>query len=81
MNIQKQKTIIVVALLAFALGSYCAGSSIIKPERPVLRAISTAARLGLKLLVFMEPPPPQEPTYEHRIGDDGFEVINHARSL
>lgn len=79
--INKHRTFLVIALLGFALGSYCTGSTLIKPERPVLRAISTAARLGLKLLVFMEPPPQEEPTYQHCVGDDGYDQISHARSL
>jgi len=79
--IQKHKTLLIALLVAFALGSYCANSTFIKPERPMLRAISTAARLGLKLLVFMDPPPAVEQSIQHQVGDDGFEVLNHAQAL
>ena len=74
------KGYIVAALLCFALGSYCANNTILKPERPLLRAISNAARIGLRLMVFMEPPPPEN-TYETKLGSDGYTELNHRAAL
>lgn len=79
--IQRYKVMAVIALLAFALGSYVANETGRRSERPLLTWISRAARLGLRLLVFMDPPPPVEPQYQTRIGDDGYQVLDHARSL
>ena len=79
--LQKYKVFIVVALLAFALGSYVANETGRRSERPVLRWISNAARLGLRLIVFMDPPPPVEPQYQTSIGDDGYRQLDHQRSL
>ena len=79
--LQRYKVFIVVGLLAFALGSYVANETGRRSERPVLRWISHAARLGLRLLVFMDPPPPVEPQYQTSIGDDGYRQLDHQRSL
>ena len=79
--LQKYKVFVVVALLAFALGSYVANETGRRSDRPVLRWISNAARLGLRLLVFMDPPPPVEPQYQTSIGDDGYRQLDHQRSL
>lgn len=80
--LQKYKVFIVVALLAFALGSYVANETGRRSERPVLRWISNAARLGLRLLVFMDPPPAQaEQQYQTCIGEDGYRQLDHQRSL
>lgn len=79
--IQRYKVFIVVALLAFALGSYVANETGRRSERPVLRWISNAARLGLRMMVFMSPPPPVEPQYQSRLGDDGYQLLDHYRSL
>ena len=78
---QRYKVFVVVALLAFALGSYVANKTGRRSERPVLRWISNAARLGLRLMVFMDPPPPVEPQYQTRIGGDGYQTLDHQRSL
>ena len=79
--LQRYKVFVVVALLAFALGSYVANETGRRSERPLLTWISRAARLGLRFLVFMDPPPPVEPQYQTRIGDDGYQVLDHSRSL
>ena len=79
--LQRYKVFIVVALLAFALGSYVANETGRRSERPVLRWISNAARLGLRMLVFMDPPPPVEPQYQTCIGEDGYRQLNHGQSL
>ncbi len=80
MNFEKLKVYIVIGLLAFALGSYVANNTWMRAERPFLRAIGTAAKLGLRLMVFMEPPPP-ELNYETRLGSDGYMELNHETSL
>ena len=80
-HLQRYKVFAVVALLAFALGSYVANETGRRSERPLLRWISTAAKWGLRAMVFLEPPPPVEPQYQTRIGDDGYQVIDHSRSL
>ncbi len=79
---QRYKLFIVVALLAFALGSYVANETGRRSERPALRWLSNAARLGLRLLVFMDPPqPPAEQQYQMSVGDDGYRQLDHQRSL
>jgi len=80
-SVWSAKALIVLALLSFALGSYVANETGRRSERPVLRWISNAARLGLRLLVFMDPPPPVEPQYQTSIGDDGYRQLDHKRSL
>lgn len=75
------KAVIVLALLSFALGSYVANETGRRSERPVLRWISNAARLGLRLMVFMDPPPPVETQYQTCIGEDGYRQLDHKRSL
>lgn len=79
-HIQRYKVFVVVALLAFALGSYTANETGRRSERPMLRFISNAARLGLRLFVFMDPPP-VEPSYQTRVGADGYQTLDHQRSL
>ena len=74
------KAALVGALLCFALGSYVANETNTRPERPVLRAISWAARWGLRAMVFMEPAPP-ELKHQTFIGADGYETVDHGRSL
>jgi hypothetical protein len=72
----------VVALLAFALGSLVANETGTRSERPFLRFLSTAARWGLRAMVFLEPAPPEiEQRYQTSVGTDGFEVVDHSRSL
>jgi len=76
------KVLTVTALLSFAFGSYVANETGTRAERPMLRAISWAARWGLRGLVFLEPAPPElEQKYQSHIGADGFETINHRQSL
>ena len=79
--LERYKVFAVIALLAFALGSYVANETGRRSERPLLRLISTAAKWGLRAMVFLEPPPPAEPQYQTRIGDDGYQVLDHSRSL
>lgn len=46
------------------------------------RFISKLARLGLRLLLFAEPPPPNMPPPSmHRLGDDGHMMLDHGASL
>lgn len=76
------KVLTVTALLSFAAGSYVANETNTTAERPLLRAISWAARWGLRGLVFLEPAPPElDQKYQSHIGADGFETINHRQSL
>ena len=79
--LERYKVFAVIALLAFALGSYVANETGRRSERPMLRWISTAAKWGLRAMVFLEPPPPFEPQYQTRIGDDGYQTLDHSRSL
>ena len=81
-RIGKLKLYAVIGLLAFALGSLVANETGTRAERPFLRFLSSAARWGLRAMVFLEPAPPElEPTYQTCIGADGFHQINHQRSL
>ena len=76
------KLFAVIALLAFALGSLVANETGTRAERPFLRFLSTAARWGLRAMVFLEPAPPEiETQYQTCVGDDGFQVLDHSRSL
>jgi hypothetical protein len=78
----KLKLYAVIGLLAFALGSLVANETGTRAERPFLRFFSTAARWGLRALVFLEPAPPEiEQRYQTSVGSDGFEVLDHSRSL
>ena len=79
--LERYKVFVVVALLAFALGSYVANETGRRSERPMLRWISTAARWGLRALVFLDPPPPVEQQYQTCIGSDGYRQLNHGQSL
>lgn len=81
-KLERLKLFGVVALLAFALGSLVANETGTRSERPFLRFLSTAARWGLRGLVFLEPAPPElDQKYQSHIGADGFETINHSQSL
>lgn len=81
-KLERLKVFGVVALLAFALGSLVANETGTRSERPFLRFLSTAARWGLRGLVFLEPAPPEiEQRYQTSVGEDGFEVVDHFRSL
>ncbi len=70
-----RKSLIVVVLLAFAIGFTASAQTNQKPDRPFLKLLAAAARIGLGFMVF-EPPPPQdckihtEPDY-----------VDHCRSL
>lgn len=76
------KVLAVVALLSFALGSYVANETNTRAERPVLRAISWAARWGLRGLVFLEPAPPElETKYQTHVGSDGYQTISHGQTF
>lgn len=79
--LERYKVFVVVALLAFALGSYVANETGRRSERPFLRFISTAAKWGLRAMVFLEPPPPVEQQYQTCIGADGYRQLDHQRSL
>ena len=57
--LERYKVLVVVSLLAFALGSYVANETGRRSERPLLRWISTAAKWGLRAMVFLEPAPPE----------------------
>ena len=70
------KTTIAVLLLAFAAGTLVGNQTSRVMDRPFLRALAGAARLGLKLLVF-EPPPPRDcPVVQH-----DPDAIDHYGSL
>jgi len=81
-KLERLKVFGVVALLAFALGSLVANETGTRAERPFLRFLSTAARWGLRAMVFLEPSPPEiEPQYQTCVGQDGYEMLDHSRSL
>lgn len=69
-----RKNLIVVILLAFSIGTVVSSQTSTRPDRPFLKLLAAAARLGLGFLVF-EPPPQDlkvhtEPDY-----------VDHMRSL
>lgn len=79
---------ICLAVLAFAIGVFSGSSwssdriipNVIPDAKE--RFISKLARLGLRLLLFAEPPPTEEPRPAmHRLGEDGYLTIDHGASL
>ena len=75
-------------VIAFALGVFSGSSwssdgilpNVIPDAKE--RFISKLARLGLRLLLFAEPPPPDIPRPAmHRLGDDGHMMLDHGASL
>jgi hypothetical protein len=81
---------LVVAAACFVAGVYLTGRPAapgpLTPgqDRPVLRWVAAAAKNALWLFLLAEdnPTPDDETRYaQHAIGDDGFPVIDHGRSL
>jgi len=72
------KGLAIALLLAFSIGAIASGNAVKRSDRPFLRALSGAAKLGLKLLVFMEPPPPAVEYKRHELGEN---YVDHHRSL
>lgn len=72
-----RQTIVLALILAFALGGWIGDEAKPKPDRPVLKFLSQAARWGLWLLVVGEPAP--EPQYSRAAPTDDH--IDHQRSL
>ncbi len=79
---------IFLLLIAFALGLFCGSSwsnegilpNIIPDAKE--RFISKLARLGLRLLLFAEPPPSDMPRPAmHQLGEDGYLTLDHGASL
>lgn len=70
-----RKSLIVVILLAFAIGTLTQAGTAPRPDRPFLKLLAGMARLGLGLMVF-EPPPPIDCTI-HTEPD----YVDHCRSL
>lgn len=54
-------------------------------ERPVLSFIFRTAKNLLWLAAFAEPPPPEQPdqrlVHAPLIGEDGYQIVDHARGL
>lgn len=48
-------------------------------DRPVLRLIAKAAKTALWFMLIAEPKP-QQHLVQHAIGDDGYQVLDHARA-
>lgn len=69
-----RKSLIVVILLAFAIGTLVNIETSGKQDRPFLKLLAVAARIGLGLMVFE--PPPQEAKVQHDL-----DYVDHARSL
>lgn len=83
MMTKKQKTIAALAL-ALAVGySAGRGSEPPQPSRPVLSFLAKAARaaLWLAFLGDSHQPAAGPRIVQHTIGEDGYETINHGRSL
>lgn len=79
---------IFLLLIAFALGLFCGSSwsrdGILPNVFPDAkeRFITKLARLGLRVLLFAEPPPPDLPRpVMHQLGDDGYMSLDHGASL
>jgi hypothetical protein len=69
-----RKSLIVVVLLAFAIGMMAQGETSGRQERPFLKMLALAARVGLGLMVFE--PPPQDVKVHHEP-----DYVDHQRSL
>lgn len=78
---QDMKLLVLAGIAGIAIGWFAATSDVspIKPapDRPVLRLLSRAARLGLWALMFAEQPPRQQLVHA-RMDDHGDRVLNHA---
>jgi len=73
-----KKNLVIGLLVAFAIGSVVGEETRRQAQRPLLRWLGGAARLGLKLMVLGEQPA-EEPTYMHmNVPEDR---IDHRRSL
>jgi hypothetical protein len=81
---------VAACIVSMGLGWWMASSpySPVKPEkdRPVLRLLGKAAKLGLWVMWFAEPTPKkaqEDPHLVHHlhIGDDGYQKIDHGRSF
>lgn len=82
-----RKAVCLIAL-AFAIGVFAGSSWSTNKILPNVipdakeRFISKLARLGLRLLLFAEPPPSDEPKPAlHALGDDGYMKIDHGAAL
>jgi hypothetical protein len=81
MKLTKRNRIMALAVVACSAFYAGRGSVPAQPSRPVLSFLAKAARAGLWLL-FLGDQQEQQPTVvQHRIGDDGYEVLDHSRSL
>jgi len=69
------RTLIAIGLLSFAAGTLVGTQTRRIVDRPFLRALAGAAKLGLRLLVF-EPPPQERP-----VESVSPEYVDHYRSL
>jgi len=81
------RRIITAVVVALVVGYWLASSPSspvnVKPDRPVLRWISRAARTLLWVSLLAEKPP-AEPQPDHQVravhvGDDGYPVIHNGR--
>lgn len=54
-------------------------------DRPFLRFVFKAAKNLLWLAAFADPPPPEKPeqrlVHAPLVGEDGYQVVDHARGL
>ena len=54
-----------------------------EPSRPVLRMVAKLAKNALWFMLLAEPAPeqPERQIVQHVVGEDGFQVIDHARAF
>lgn len=69
-----RKNLIVVILLSFAIGTVVSSQTSARADRPFLKLLAAAARIGLGFMVFE--PPPQD-CKVHTESD----YVDHCRSL
>ena len=70
------KYVVLALVLAFAIGGWAGDEMRPEPDRPVLKFLAKAARLGMWLLIVGEPAPKQQAV--HAAAPDH---IDHMRSL
>lgn len=74
-----KKYVLIGLIVAFALGGWAGDELRPQPERPVLKFLARAAKLGMWLLIVGEPAQSKDHSLQYAAPDSDH--INHMRSL